>query len=160
MWAAAMALTDQAAALLNVPGARLGELDRLGTALRGEADRLQEDAGTVFCGQASPLRRWRGDPPDASLEPPPLADLSAIRRWLREWQAREGRLAPRSARERAIAATGSAERQAIAEAPPPPPARRAEDIPPAALRRTVQRGPGKQPANRTEGGGQIPHLTQ
>lgn len=51
-----------------------------------------------------------------------------MRRWLREWQVREGRVRPRSARERAIAATGGKERQAATQAPEPPPARLDVDI--------------------------------
>jgi hypothetical protein len=62
MWVVAMALTDQAAALLDVPGARFGELDRLGTALRDEADQLQEEAGTVRGAERNHKRQRAPEP--------------------------------------------------------------------------------------------------
>lgn len=128
MLAVAMALTDRAAAALDEPGAGclVDELMALSDQLQAESDLLWADPGGRLHGP--PPRRWRGDPPDVSPNAPPLGDLAAVRRWLRAWRVREGRLEPRSARERAIAVTGSAERQAIADAPDPPPAKMAEDI--------------------------------
>lgn len=160
MHQAAMALTDRAADALDRPDTDriVDDLMVLSRQLRDESDRLAADAGDLLHGP--PPRRWRGDPPDVDPLPPQLNDLRAVQRWLWEWRCREGRLRPRSARERAIAATGERERQAIAAAPEPPPAKQAEAVRRAASRRTVQRGPGKQLAARTEGDGRIRHLRQ
>jgi len=123
MHQAAMALTDRAADALDRPGTgrAVGELMRLSGQLRAESARLEADAGIPLFG--TPPRRWRGDPPDVSPFAPPLSDLRVVQRWAWEWECREGRLRPRSARERAIAATGVRERQAVRDAPEPPPAR-------------------------------------
>jgi len=120
MWQLAMQLTDMAAAVIDEPGTRFDELMRLDTALRDESDRLYKEVGTIFSGASRPLRRWRGDPADVSPFPPPLRDLSAVWRWLWAWQVREGRLRPRSAWERAIAATGRQEREMVRNTPEMP----------------------------------------
>lgn len=119
----AMVLTDKAAAMLDRPGAErlVDELINLTGQLRAESERLAKVAGVRFPG--TPMRRWRGDPVDVSPYPPPLSDLRVVWRWLWAWQVREGLIRPRSARERAIAATGERERQAVRDAPEPQPAR-------------------------------------
>ena len=128
MGAAAAALLDRALAAFREDGAcrAVGELLGVAGELRDEAEHLEADVGIPV--RATPPPRWRGDPPDVSPYAPPLGDLRAVRRWLREWRVREGRLAPRSAREHAIAVTGARERQAVKDAPEPPPAKRAEEI--------------------------------
>ena len=113
MFAMSMRLNDAAVA---ATGARFWEMVKLHDALSAESERLREDAGGIW--RAVPPRRHRGDPPDVSPFPPPLDDLPAVWRWLWEWQVREGRLRPRSARERAIAATGERERLKVRDAPP------------------------------------------
>jgi hypothetical protein len=118
MWQAAMELADLAAAALGKPGSRSGELLDLSDALQAESELLFTDAGGSIW-KATPLRRYRGDPPDVSPYPPSLGDLRAVRRWLWEWQVREGRLRPRSARERAIAETGARERRKVSETAAP-----------------------------------------
>jgi hypothetical protein len=118
---AAMALDDIAAEMIDEPGPQFDDLMCLGDALRAEAEQLHNEAATIFGGMARPLRRWRGDPADVSPLPPPLSDLGAVWRWLWEWQCREGRLRPRSARERAIAATGQQERETARNTPEVPP---------------------------------------
>jgi transcriptional regulator with XRE-family HTH domain len=120
---AAMVLTDRAADLLDQPetGRLVDEMIDVSGLLRDESARLAADVGDLVF--ATPPRRWRGDPPDVSPFAPPLSDLTAVRQWVREWQVRERRLNSQSARERAIAATGERERQAIRDAPEPPPAR-------------------------------------
>jgi transcriptional regulator with XRE-family HTH domain len=107
MWHASMVLNERAAAVIDDPDGRLDELMCLSDALRAEGDLLEKAAGAFW--RVTPVRRWRGDPVDVSPHPPSLADLRAVRRWLWEWQVREGRLRPRSARERAIAETGARE---------------------------------------------------
>jgi hypothetical protein len=164
---AATALHDRAAGLLGRPGTGrlVDELMGLSDELSDEADRLQADVGTRVGGTVP--RRWRGDPVDVSPFPPPLSNVAGVRRWVREWQVREGRAGPRSTRERAIAVTGSAERQAIRDAPEPPSARMAEDVARGTRRHIVQRGRGKQLQDRTgqlpdhtEGDGRMPHLKE
>jgi transcriptional regulator with XRE-family HTH domain len=124
MQSMAMALTDRAVATLGRPGTDcIGELLDLLHALDEESARLAADAGGRVV--ATPPQRRRGDPPDVSPFASSATDLSVVWRWMREWQVREGRIQPRSARERAIAQTGVRERQAIKDAPPP---RMAEDV--------------------------------
>ncbi|MGH3221601.1 MAG: hypothetical protein ACRDPY_23390 [Streptosporangiaceae bacterium] len=65
------------------------------------------------------LRRRRGDSADVSATLPDGAAVAGLRRWVREWLAREGRQVPRTAREQAIAATGSAERGMVQAHPAP-----------------------------------------
>jgi hypothetical protein len=117
MGAAAVVLIDRVLDTLSRPGTDrpVNELMRLSDQLRGESDQLVADVGVSLHG--IPALQWRGDPPDASPFAPPLSDLRAAWCWLRKWQCREGRLRPRSAPERAIAATGKRERQKIRDAP-------------------------------------------
>jgi transcriptional regulator with XRE-family HTH domain len=86
----AMTLDDRAAAALGRPGtdSMVDELMDLSEELREESGRLAADVGIRVVGV--PPRRWRGDPPDVSPFAPPAADLAAVRRWVREWQVREG----------------------------------------------------------------------
>lgn len=80
----------------------LGEIE---TALSREAGNFPRDV---------PLRRWRrGDPLDVPVRPPEGAGLAEIGQWAREWQIREGRRPPQTAQEKAIAATGAAERTKV-----------------------------------------------
>jgi transcriptional regulator with XRE-family HTH domain len=127
MWEASSLLLDRALSAFERDGAGpvTGELLGLVGELRHESGRLAGDSGVRIAG-VQPPRRWRGDPADVSSTPPPLADLAAVRRWLRAWQVREGRRQPRTLLEREIAATGSRERQKVKNAPEPPPARPAE----------------------------------
>ncbi|MGH3276710.1 MAG: hypothetical protein ACRDNZ_20580 [Streptosporangiaceae bacterium] len=107
MMSARHALADLLAEPLTV--AEFEALSDLLTALGGEEEALAVEAGNFA--QGVPLRRHRrGDPPDVPVTPPEGAGLAAIGRWAREWQVREGRQPPRTARENAIAATGAAER--------------------------------------------------
>jgi hypothetical protein len=125
MWRASVMLNDLAAAVIDKPGTRCDDLMNLSAALRAEGKLLEKAAGLTW--GATPVRRRRGDPPDVSPYPPPLGDLRAVWRWLWEWQCREGRLRPRSARERAIAETGARERRKVSETPGPP-LRMTEDV--------------------------------
>ncbi|MGH3295760.1 MAG: helix-turn-helix domain-containing protein [Trebonia sp.] len=118
MFAMSMKLTDAAAAAINKPGSRFRDLMNLSNALDAEYELLGKEVGSIW--HATPPRRYRGDPVDVSPYPPPLGDLRAVWQWLWEWRVREGRLRPRSARERAIAETGARERQKVREAPAPP----------------------------------------
>lgn len=122
MLSAAMSLSDIAAAVIDEPGSRFDDYMKLSSALRAESGLLLKDAGGIIHGAALP-RRHRGDPSDVSPYAPSLSDLRAVWRWLWAWQVREGRIRPRSARERAIAATGERERQMVRDAPEPQPAR-------------------------------------
>jgi transcriptional regulator with XRE-family HTH domain len=124
MFAASLRLTDLAASATGEP-ARFHDLLDLHDALQAEYDLLGKAAGSIW--EVPPPRRHRGDPPDVSPCPPTLDDLGAVWQWLREWQVREGRRPPRSARERAIAETGARERRHVAENPAPS-AVKAEDI--------------------------------
>jgi len=114
MWDVSSALLDLASRVMD-DSPRFYRLLRLSDALRAESRLLEKDAGGILRG-AAPLRRWKGDPADASLCAPPMGGLRGVWRWLWEWQCREGRLRPRSARERAVAETGARERRRIAEA--------------------------------------------
>lgn len=117
MFWTSMRLTDLAAAVVEEPGSGFYDLMDLAHALDAESDLLRKDAGGTW--KATPPRRHRGDPADVSPYAPPLGDLRAVWRWLRAWQCREGRLRPRSARERAIAETGARERRKARETPGP-----------------------------------------
>lgn len=121
MWAVARSLSDRAAGVVDEPGNLFLDCVNLGAALREESDLLKREVGTLVRGTVPPPRR-RGDPVDVSPHPPAAGNLPAVRRWLREWRVREGRLQPRSARERAIAATGERERQKVSETAGPRPA--------------------------------------
>jgi hypothetical protein len=80
-----------------------------------EAERLHADAGGMTIGRhPPPYRRRRGDRPDVPLTAPGTSDPAGLRRWLREWQVREGRCQPRTHRERALAETGAQERAKLA----------------------------------------------
>ena len=120
MWRTSMRLHDLAAAVIDEPGSRFNDFMRLSGALSDESDRLHKEVGMTFGETARPLRRWRGDPADVEPFPPPLNDLRGVWGWLWEWQCREGRLRPRSVRERAILATGERERQKVRDTPEPP----------------------------------------
>ena len=113
MFTASGNLTDMAAAAIDDPGSRCRDLLNLAEALGDESDLLGKEAGGII--KATPPPRHHGDPADVSPYPPSLGDLRAVWRWLWEWQAREGRLRPRSARERVIAETGARERQKVRE---------------------------------------------
>jgi transcriptional regulator with XRE-family HTH domain len=122
MWAVASSLTHRVTDAF-IGGAKegapwmdaAGDLDRV---LRTESAVLLADSG----GRVERLparRRVRGDPVDVPVAPREGADLAGLWRWLREWQVREGRRQPRTARERAIAATGAAERARLRSHPEP-----------------------------------------
>ena len=117
MWAVARSLSDRAAGVVDEPGNLFRDCVDLGAALREESDLLKREVGTLVGGTVPPRRR--GDPVDVSPHPPPAGNLPAVRRWLWEWRVREGRLQPRSARERAIAETGARERQKVKGSPSP-----------------------------------------
>jgi transcriptional regulator with XRE-family HTH domain len=120
MWQASMALAGRLVAVMGKPSASTADLDLmlLSMALLDESRLLARDAGGIVRG--TPARRRRGGPADVSPYPPEAGDLRATWRWLWQWQCREGRLRPRSARERAIAETGARERRHVAENPAPP----------------------------------------
>lgn len=129
MWHAALGLLDRA-------DSEFRRRDRDGTLIRrllAAADELQDEARQLGASAGvrvtgTPATRRRGDPADVSpFAPADLGDLRAVLLWVRGWQVREGRREPRSARERAIAATGERERQAVRDAPDPPPPVAAED---------------------------------
>jgi hypothetical protein len=119
----ASALLDRAGTLVLRPDAlitvadlrRFDELSGLHSELHAEADRLYADAGAMnFARHPPPYCRRRGDPPDVPVTPPDTSDLGALRRWVHEWQVREGRREPRTRRERALAKTGARERAKLA----------------------------------------------
>jgi transcriptional regulator with XRE-family HTH domain len=122
MWAVASSLTHR------VTDALLGGADEgapwmaaagdLGDALRAESALLLAGSGGRVEGLPC-RRRMRGGPVDVPAVPPEGADLSGLWRWVREWQVREGRREPRTARERAIAATGAAEQSRLRAHPEP-----------------------------------------
>jgi len=114
----ASTLIDRAIRLPEVPStaARLGDLADLVDLLHEESRQLVADGGTPIYGASVPSRR-RGDPPDADPVPPSAANLHAAREWVRGWQVRQGRVNPRTGRERAIAASGASERASVAAAP-------------------------------------------
>jgi transcriptional regulator with XRE-family HTH domain len=117
MFAASMTLLDQAAAQLGSPRSR--DLMDLHDALGAEYETLRKQAGGSTW-EVPPPRPRRGGPVDVSRYPPPLDNLDAMWEWVQEWRIREARLKPRTARERAIAATGKRERQKVRENPGPP----------------------------------------
>lgn len=98
--------------------AEFGTLRGLLAELAAEEDALFAETGNFAAGVPLPRRR-RGDPLDVPVTPPEGAGLAGIGRWVQEWQVREGRRPPRTARERAISATGSAERVRVASHPYP-----------------------------------------
>ena len=122
MMNAAMGLTDKAAAMLERPGTgrMVDELIALIGQLNAESERSARGASVRFPG--TPTRRWRGDPADVSPYPPTLNDLSAVWRWLREWQCREGASTASvglGACERGHRRTGTAEGQGHAQTASP-----------------------------------------
>ena len=113
MWTVASSLTHRVTDAL-IGGADEGApwMDAAGdldSALRAESAVLLADNGGRIEGLPA-RRRGRGDPVDVPVAPPEGADLAGLWRWLREWQVREGRREPGTARERMIAVTGAAER--------------------------------------------------
>lgn len=122
MWAVASSLIHR------VTDALIGEADvgapwtdaarDLDGALRAESAVLLTDSGGRVEGLPA-RRRVRGDPVDVPVAPPEGADLVGLWRWLREWQVREGRREPHTARERAIVVTGAVERARLRAHPEP-----------------------------------------
>jgi hypothetical protein len=96
--------------------AEFGTVRGLLTVLAGEERALFAEAGNFAHGVPLP-RRQLGDRPDVPVVPPEGTGLAGLGRWVREWQVREGRRPPRTARERAISATGAAERARVAAHP-------------------------------------------
>lgn len=96
--------------------AAFGTLRSLLRVLADEEDALFAEAGNFA--HDVPLRRRRlGDPLDVPVAPRAGAGLAGVCRWVQEWQVREGRRPPRTARERAISRTGAAERARVAAHP-------------------------------------------
>jgi transcriptional regulator with XRE-family HTH domain len=151
MEGAARTLMDQAAPLVFRPdhlittadGRRFDVLMAAHDALNAEAERLFADSGGMrFAGRyPPPYRRCRGDPLDVPVTAPETGDLPALRRWLGEWQVREGRREPRTRRERAIAETGARERAKLAAAGYPERVRFFPGLPPRERSPAVTRNP-------------------